>query len=135
MRKLFYTLSIAFFVLFLIQCGSKEKALHQKLEQMAASLNESSPIMLDQFTRFEGASVSSDNIFRYNYTVMHTSNPDSLVEAGLMMLRNKIKEEFASHPDLRIFKENDVVIEYIYKDENGRTVSTLQINPEDYQLK
>lgn len=135
MRKLLYTISIAFLLLFTTQCGSKEKALHQKLEEMAANLNESAPVMLDQFTRFEGASVSSENIFRYNYTVLHASNPDSLVEAGLKMLRKNIEKEFASHPDLRIFKENEVVIEYIYKDEKGRTVSTLQIKPEDYHLK
>ncbi len=100
---------------------------------MATNLNESVPIMLDKYTLFEGASVTSDNKFRYLYTVLNTPNPDSLVENGLQSLKENIEKEFFSNPDLRIFKENNVVIEYVYNDENGRTIRSLQITPPDYQ--
>lgn len=99
---------------------------------MATELNESAPVMLDQFTRFEEASVSSDNIFRYHYTVLHTHNPDSLLENRLQSLRENILSLLSTNADLRIFRENDVTIEYIYSDEDHRNIRTIRINPEDY---
>lgn len=133
MRKLILFLSFVFLPLFFIQCVSDEKVLNRKLEEMAANLNESAPVMLDQYTRFDGASVTPGNIFQYRYTVQNVSNPDSLVENGLQSLRENIGKEFASNPDLRIFKENNVTIEYVYNDKNGRTIRSVQISPEDYQ--
>lgn len=133
MRKIIFILSIVFLSLSFIQCNSNEKALTKKLEEMAVNLNASAPVMLDQYTRFEEASVIQGNIFRYRYTVLNTSNPDSLVENGLQSLKENIGKEFSSNPDLRIFKENNVTIEYVYNDENGRTIRSLQITPKDYQ--
>lgn len=133
MRKIIFILSIVSLSLFFMQCTSDKKALNKKLEEMAVNLNESAPVMLDQFTRFEGASVTSGNIFRYSYTVLNTSNPDSLVQNGLQSLKENIGKEFSSNPDLRIFKKNNVTIEYVYNDENGQTIRSLRITPEDYQ--
>lgn len=132
MRKIIFILSILFSSLLFLQCTSNEKALNKKLEEMAANLNESAPVLLDQYTRFEKAVVTSENIFQYHYTVLNTSNPDSLVENGLRLLKENIGKEYALNADLRIFKENNVTIEYVYNNENGQIVRSLQIGPEDY---
>lgn len=132
-NRIFLIISLVSLALFFIQCNSNEKALGKKLDEMATSLNESVPVMLDQFTRFDGASVTPDNVFRYTYTVVNTSNPDSLVQNVVKVLKESIGKEFATNPDLLIFKQNKVTIEYIYNDENGRTIRALQITPEDYQ--
>ncbi|NLX67389.1 MAG: hypothetical protein GXZ19_11615 [Bacteroidales bacterium] len=133
MREINLILFIGLLSFLFVQCDSKEKALYKKLEEMAANLNESTPVMLDQFTRFEEASVMEGNKFRYRYTVLNTSNADSLVEQGMHSLKRNIGKEFSSNPDLRIFKENNVVIEYVYNDESGRTIRSLLFVPEDYQ--
>lgn len=133
MRKIISILFVALFFLSFMQCTPKEKALQKKLEEMAVNLNESAPVMLDQYTRFEEASVVQGNVFRYRYTVLNISNPDSLVEKGLQSLKENIGKEFSSNADLRIFKENNVTMEYVYNDEAGRTIRSLQIGPEDYQ--
>ncbi|WP_298651322.1 hypothetical protein [uncultured Proteiniphilum sp.] len=133
MRKIIFILCLVFLSLLLLRCVSDEKALHRKLEEMAANVNESAPLMLNRYTRFEGASVTSGNIFCYHYTVLNTSNPDSLVGDELQSLKENIRKKFSSHPDLRIFKKNNVTLEYVYNDESGRTIRSLRITPEDYQ--
>ncbi len=95
-------------------------------------LNESAPVMLDQFTRFEEASVTVDNVFRYHYTVLHTNNPDSLLENRYQSLRENILTMLSTNTDLRIFTDNEVTMEYIYSDEDHRNIRTIRINPEDY---
>ena len=133
MRKIFYLLSGAFLMVLLLQCNSDEKGLNKRLTRMAAELNESTPVMLDQYARFDKASVVTGNMFQYQYTVLNTKNPDSLVDIGLQSLRENIRNEFSTNPQLAVFKENNVVLEYVYKDENNLTIRTLRIDPEEYQ--
>ena len=133
MRKISFVLSLVFILLLHIQCSSSDKELHRKLVEMAAELNASAPVMLDQYTRFEEASVTAENVFRYHYTVINSNNPDSLLETTSQALLKNIKTMFSTNSDLRIFTENDVVIEYLYTDEQYRMIRTLRINPEDYQ--
>ncbi len=133
MRNAFSKVIVVFISIFIIQCGSDEKAINKKLSQMAADLNVSAPVMLDQYTRFDFAEVDDDNVFRYNYTVLNSSNPDSLIQIVSANLKEKIKREFSTNPQLLFFKENNVRLEYVYKDEGNQVVSLLHINPEDYQ--
>lgn len=133
MRNAFSKVIVVFISIFIIQCGSDEKAINKKLSQMAADLNDSAPVMLDQYTRFDFAEVDDDNVFRYNYTVLNSSNPDSLIQIVSANLKEKIKREFSTNPQLLFFKENNVRLEYVYKDEGNQVVSLLHINPEDYQ--
>jgi predicted PhzF superfamily epimerase YddE/YHI9 len=101
--------------------------------QIATGLNASTPVMLDQYTRLEEATVTPDNVFRYHYSVVNTNNPDSLLENMSQALVKNMKTAFSTNADLRIFTENNVVIEYIYTDENNNNIRTLRINPEDYK--
>jgi len=120
------------FSLLFVQCNPGDRALNKKLSEMASELNESTPVMLDQFTRFDQASVTADNVFRYHYTVLHPNNPDSLLENRFQSLRENILTLLSTNADLRIFTENEVTMEYIYSDENHRIIRTIRINPEDY---
>ena len=133
MRKTFFLLSVIFFSLLILQCNTGDRELHKKLTQMAAELNESAPVSLDQYTRFEEATVTTDNVFRYRYSVTNSNNPDSLLQSRKGELMKNIKTMFSTNAELRIFTENDVVIEYIYTDENNSNIRTITINPEDYQ--
>jgi hypothetical protein len=100
---------------------------------MAVELNESAPVSLDQYTRFEEATVTNDNVFRYRYSVTNINNPDSLLESRKDELMKNIRTMFSTNADLRIFTENNVVIEYDYTDEQNNHIRTIRINPEDYQ--
>ena len=133
MRKTFFLLSVIFFSLLILQCNTGDRELYKKLTQMAAELNESAPVSLDQYTRFEEATVTTDNVFRYRYSVTNSNNPDSLLQSRKDELMKNIKTMFSTNAELRIFTENDVVIEYIYTDENNSNIRTITINPEDYQ--
>ena len=133
MGKLFSIITVLFISFSLIQCVSDEKTVNKKLSQMAADLNVSAPVMLDQYTRFDKAEVDDDNVFRYNYTVLNSSNPDSLIQVVSLNLKENIKREFSTNPQLLFFKENNVVIEYVYKNESSQVIRLLLINPEDYQ--
>lgn len=118
----------------MIHCNRRaESQLHERLSQMAKELNESTPVMLDSNTRFDEATVTKENLFRYRYTVLNTHNPDSLLSDRLQTLTDNIRIMFSTNDELAIFRENNVVLEYIYNDEQQQTIRTITIKPEDYQ--
>jgi uncharacterized protein YcfL len=133
MQKTFSILTVILFSFLLYQCTSSERALHKRLQQEAAMLNESAPVMLNDFVRFDAASVTPDNTFQYQYTVLNTSNPDSLVESSLQNLKESARIVYSTSFEMAIFRENNVTLEYIYSDESGRVIRTIEINPEDYK--
>ena len=121
-------------LLSLVQCvGSRDSRLHESLKKMASDLNESAPIMLDAYTRFDEAIVTDENHFRYQYTVLNTDNPDSLLTERLQDLTENIRSMFSTSADLAIFRKNNVVLEYIYRDHEQRELRSITIGPEDYQ--
>jgi hypothetical protein len=132
MQKAFPILATVLLAVLFSHCASDERALHRRLQQEAAMLNEVAPIQLNEFIRFDGATVTSDNRFQYRYTVMNTLNPDSLVESSLQELKESARIVYSTSPDMAIFRENNVTLEYIYSDENGRIIRTIVIDPENF---
>lgn len=120
-----------FVIVIFFACHSKE-ALHDVLTVMSNKLNRSVPVMLDAYTQFDGTSVTPDNHFQYFYTVINTSNPDSLIAHTKNEMSSNIHAMLKSHPDLRIFVKNKVPLEYIYKDSTKRIIHTIKISPDFY---
>lgn len=134
MRKTSLLFTLLILASFFIQCNRKgDSLLHDKLSQMAAELNESAPVMLDSYTRFDEAGVTDDNHFQYRYTVLNTENPDSLLSERLMTLTDNIRTMLSTNEELAIFRENSVVLQYIYLDEQQQNLRSITINPKDYQ--
>ena len=133
MKKSLLILSIVIFSILITQCESDRKAINKKLTEMANNLNQSAPVMLDDFTRFDNAAVTSDNVFQYNYTVLNTQNPDSLIKEVERSLIKNIKFEFNTNPQLLFFKENNVSIDYVYNDENNQVIRRIQIDSSNYK--
>ena len=133
MRKSLLILSIVFSSILITQCDSDKKAVNKKLTEMASNLNESAPVMLDDFTRFDKATVTNDNVFQYNYTVLNTQNPDSLIKVVENSLIKNIKLEFNTNPQLIFFKENNISIDYVYNDENNQVIRRIQIDSSNYK--
>lgn len=137
MKKAIYLLFTLVVSLFLIQCTSEkkrqEKQLSQKLTEMAADLSASTPVMLDPYTQFDGAAVSEDRVFSYKYTIKNTPDPEQLVNDRMVDIKEELKKAFKVNPDLRIFTENNVNIQYVYNDTTGRVIKTISISPKDYK--
>ncbi|MDD3789608.1 MAG: hypothetical protein PHO94_13075 [Petrimonas sp.] len=135
MRKTFIFTALFFFLfsLFLVQCTSGDKALHKQLNQMAVDLNISTPVMLDQYTRFDSAAVSENNEFQYYYTIMNTNSPDSLISAMEQTMEKNIHTAVMNNPDLRIFRDNDITLQYFYRNADAAIIHSIIVTPDKYK--
>jgi hypothetical protein len=129
---LFSLISLPYFISFW-GCTSKNRELNRQLNEMASNLNSSTPVMLDRFTRFDSASVTKDNEFCYYYTILNTTNADSLFSELKQTISENIRSQVASSPDLRIFRDNDVTLRYFYRDSLQNVVHDITITPAQYK--
>jgi thiamine biosynthesis lipoprotein ApbE len=130
--SVFSLISLACVIAFL-GCTSKNRELNHKLNEMATNLNGSTPVMLDRFTRFDSASVTKDNEFCYYYTILNTTNADSLFSELKQTISENIRSQVASSPDLRIFRDNDVTLRYFYRDSLQNIVHDITVTPAQYK--
>lgn len=127
-----YAFSVVALFLF-TQCTSNDKRLHKELSRMATNLNQSTPVALDQHTRFDSVAVTSDNIFQYYYTVTNIENPTKLLKEKKEDIFYNMEKAFATDKSLQIFVENKVTLEYIYKDTSQKIIEVITIDAINYK--
>ncbi len=131
--KQIYLLVLILSLLFAVGCSNKNKELNIELNKMAYNLNQDAPAQLDENTMFIKAEVDSTNTFKYIYRIVNTDKPADLLNEMESQMKANLKEAFKLNPDLRIFTENNVIIEYVYMDEDDNVVRTITVTPQDYK--
>ena len=135
MRKIVsYTLTIAFLLLFVLCTSNNEKKLHKELIKKAAELNVSTPVALDEHTRFDSVGVSADNVFQYYYTITNIDNPHELIALQKEEMMDTMDKMYANDRSLQFFAVNKVTMEYIYRDMDGDVIDIITIETEKYRM-
>ena len=133
-KILSYTLAIALSLLF-VQCtSSNEKKLHKELIKRASELNTSTPVALDEHTRFDSVGVSADNVFKYYYTITNIDNPHELIAQQKEEMLETMDKMYAADRSLQFFAINKVTMEYIYKDTKQNVIDIITIETEKYRM-
>ncbi|MGV8964072.1 MAG: hypothetical protein ACOH2V_11930 [Candidatus Saccharimonadaceae bacterium] len=120
-------------MLLLVECTTNNDILHKQLNDMASNINKSTPVFMDQHTRFDSIGVTKENVFQYYYTIVNIDNPREMLKDQKMNLIENMKEAFATDKSLRVFSENDVTIEYIYRDTTNIIVDIITLTPSIYK--
>lgn len=118
-----------------MQCtGNSDNRLHKELVRRATELNQSTPVVLDQHTRFDSVGVTKDNVFQYYYTITNTSNPQQLISFQKEEMIQQIDKIYATDRSLQFFVENSIVMEYIYRDTMQHLIDIIRIETANYKM-
>ena len=101
------------------------------LEQTAAAVNSSSPKLVDEDTRLDGAEVGPSDRFTYLYTLIHLDSKVTRVnEEARTEILVKIHSAYCGG-NLKEFQKADVSIGYRYRDRNGLPFTEITVHPHD----
>ncbi len=124
----------------LMSCG-QEKAGHKNLNEIAAELNLQCPKMLDDWTRFDKAKSSNNNL-ELTFTLVKmdkdSTDTEGLTKELKELLSNNLSKGFSTYKtqiDLIFIKQNNVSMHYIFLDKYKRILSDIIIKPTDYGKK
>lgn len=121
--------------LLFVQCAdNSNNKLHKELVRRATELNQSTPVVLDQHTRFDSVGVTKDNVFQYYYTITNTSNPQQLISFQKEEMIQQMDKIYATDRSLQFFVENSVIMEYIYRDTKQHVIDIIRIETANYKM-
>lgn len=103
------------------------------LETAVNEVNKNCPVMVDEYTRLDSASLVSDHEMQYNYTLINTEleevNQDTVKKYVMPEIINNVK----TSPDLKAFRDLKTTLIYSYRDKNGLAILKIPVTPEMYE--
>lgn len=114
---------------------SKSVSLEEKFVFMANELNKKAPIFVDKDTRFDNVNALLDKTVQFNYTLINYLKKDININQLKINLRLPILNNIKTNPDLKLFTDNKVTMEYVYRDKVGVFLFKLQFKHNDYKPK
>lgn len=103
------------------------------LDTAVSEVNKGCPVMVDQYTRLDSASVVAENSMQYNYTLINTElgevNQDTIKKYLFPEIINNVKNS----PEMKVFRDFKTTFIYSYRDKNGLAIVKFQVTPEMYE--
>lgn len=100
--------------------------------EVASEINASCPIMVDRETQLDNAIALPDNVFQYNYTLINVSEEEVHTDTIRKYIEPGIINTARTNPDMKVFRQNKVTLNYNYQDKNGVFLLKISVTPELY---
>tara|TARA_B100000809_G_C14776202_1_gene401277 strand:+ start:70 stop:507 length:438 start_codon:yes stop_codon:yes gene_type:complete len=110
-----------------------KKDLESELKNAALELNKLTPIKVDQFSRLDSASTIGKTNFIYYYTLIGLEESEVNLDTVNKYIRPNIIENVKNNPDLKIYRENNITMDYKYYDKNGKFALDISVTPDLYK--
>jgi hypothetical protein len=111
----------------------KKPTFDKAMIEISNELNENCPIILDSETRLDNTVVLPNNIFQYNYTLPNMEKEKMNVEEMKNYLYPNMINFVKTTPEMKQIRENNVVVNYNYRDKNNNYLFTISVKPSDYK--
>lgn len=105
--------------------------IDSQLQKISNEINKKCPMMVDSETRLDNTGVVGKSIL-YNYTFINYFTDELDVQFIETNLRETIRNQIKSNPDMKYLRDNRVTFVYNYKDKIGNHITSLKFTPEDY---
>ena len=110
-----------------------KKDLESELKSAALELNKQTPFQIDQYSRLDSASTKGKTNFIYYYTLIELEKSEVNLDTVNKYMRPNIIENVKNSPDLKIYRDNNITMDYKYYDKNGNFVTEISVSPELYK--
>lgn len=112
---------------------NKTPSIDKQLMETASELNKNCPIMVDVETQLDNSVALSGKTFQYNYTLVNLDKSTTDSNELKSFLEPSILQQVKSNPQMKFFRDNKVILNYLYKDKNSQYIAMISIKPEMYQ--
>lgn len=111
----------------------KSPPIDKIMMETASELNKSCPIMVDAETRLDNALAMPQNTFQYNYTLVNWVKDSIDLPALEEYIKPNIVNNAKTNPQMKVMRDNNVILNYYYKDKDGVFLFNITVKPADYK--
>jgi hypothetical protein len=110
----------------------KPASFDKEMMKAASEINKTCPMMVDQDTRLDNAVALPGNILQYNYTLINLDKSEVNVDTVNKYVAPGIINNVRTNPELKVYRDNKVTMDYAYRDKNGVFVLKISVTPDKY---
>ena len=111
----------------------KQPSIDKALMDIASEINKMCPIMIDSYTQLDNVEALPNKIFQYNYTIINMVKDSIDLYEMKEYLEPTIVNFVSTSSDLQFARDNDLTVNYYYKDMDGMYLFTISVTPEKYK--
>ncbi len=113
--------------------GVNKSVVDQTLVKVASQLNKTLPMEVDSETRLDNTMALPNKVFQYNYTLVNMLSTEVDTTQLLSFVKPNVINNIKTNPQMSYFRDNEVSVNYLYKDKEGNFITLLKVTPEEYQ--
>lgn len=120
-------------ILVFTQCSdAKDKVVTKALEVIAKSINAECPVRANNVTTMDSCAVMPGRILKTYYTIAMVDAKHFNAETFERSSKPGLVYNIQTNEVFKVAREYDVIFKFEYRDENGKTLGEITVNPEDY---
>jgi len=127
-KHIIYSLFFLICIITFTHCSGN---IESQLKAIAKETNTECPKMLDNWTRLDKCAATGGANFEYHLTILQIAITDTTNFKS--QLKPQLLQVLKTNPSLKIFRDNDVTIKYIYNDKDGKYIFSETIIPQEYK--
>lgn len=120
------------FILYRIQKNTAENIVIE-LNQTVEELNKITPLKVDEFTRLDSISSFKRKSLTYYYTLLQVNKSEVNIDSIKNYLKPNIIKSVKNSNELKVYKTNNISMNYLYYDLNGEFITAIEVTPELYK--
>lgn len=119
----------------LIAVNSEDAKTNKFLKEVADTMNKSCPMTIDESTRLDNVTTLPSRTLQYNYTLVNNVKDELDIDTIKDYLKTNILNQIKTNPQLKIFRDKKVNLNYSYSDKTGVFLFLLEFKAKDYTKK
>ena len=108
-------------------------SIDKSMVKYANEFNKSCPMMLDSETRLDNVTALPDKHFQYTYTLVNLTKETIDTLQLKSVLTPSIINSIKTSPQMKFIRDNEMTLNYYYKDKDGNYLFHIPISPQQYQ--
>lgn len=109
-----------------------EVNIDKELTEEANRINKTCPMIVDQDLVLNNVTVLTNKVVQYNYTIVHLEKSQLDLEILKKEMESHILNDVKTNPDLKIYRDKKIILNYNYHDKKGVFVIKIVVTPDLY---
>lgn len=110
-----------------------KKDMEKELKKVVLEVNKNVPMAVDEYTQLDSASSIGKANLTYYFSLFDLDKSEVNLDTVNKYLRPSIIENVKNNPDVKILRDNNITLDYLYYDKNGVFVLEISVGPDLYR--
>lgn len=131
--KTFIGFIIGFIIMFIATQSFFKPSNDKQLAEFANEFNKTCPMNIDEYTTLKNVVALPDKTIQYNYILVGIKKAEVKLDTVKKYVFLGVLQNVKTNPDMKLFRDNKITLNYCYSDENGEFVTKYVVRPEMYE--